>query len=46
MKNCSLMVGKGKFTDLDYANDIVLPANTQGELAPYLTDFYMGLNVS
>jgi len=29
MKDWSLMVGNGKFTDLDYANDIVLPANTQ-----------------
>jgi len=44
-------VGNGKFTDLNYAGDIVLPANTHAELDPCLTDFSMsarnmGLNVS
>jgi len=33
------MVGKGKFTYQDNADEIVLPANTQAELAPCLTDF-------
>jgi len=44
-------VGNGKFIDLYYADDIVLPANTQADLAPCLTDFSMsarsmGRNVS
>jgi len=37
----SIAVGNGNFTDLDYADDIVLPANTHAELAPCLTDFSM-----
>jgi len=46
-----IAVDNGKFTVLDYADEIVLPANTMAELAPCLTDFSlsvgsMGLNVT
>jgi len=42
-------VAEDRFTDLDYADDIVLPINSQDELVPCLTDFSlavkkMGLN--
>jgi len=32
-------VASGKFTDLDYPDDIVLPVNTEAELSPCHTDF-------
>jgi len=44
-------VGTNKFTDLDYADDIVLPVRDYDELIPCITQFslsagMMGLNVS